>query len=120
MVAAPCIALGSLLKDVAQRWADKRKLQVAEKRLAGMSKQAAEAAVPLLTFDAIDVSFDALTDAEERRYFMNLPTSFSLPDEAVDRLRALGGRLLKESKKTQELLRAIEASNASASAARRP
>jgi NTE family protein len=107
-----------LLKDIAQRWADKRKLQVAEKRLAGMSRQAAEAAVPLLTFDAIDVSFDSLTDAEERRYFMNLPTSFSLSDEAVDRLRALGGRLLKESKKTQELLRAIEASNASV--ARKP
>jgi NTE family protein len=109
-----------LLKDIAQRWADKRKLQVAEKRLTGMSKQAAEAAVPLLTFDAIDVSFDSVTDAEERRYFMNLPTSFTLPDEAVDRLRALGGRLLRESKKTQELLRAIEESNASAAAARRP
>jgi NTE family protein len=98
-----------LLKDIAQRWSDKRKLQVAERRLAGMSSRAAEAAVPLLTFDTIDVSFDALTDEAERRYFMNLPTSFSLPGEAVDRLRELGGRLLRESKKTQELLRQVEA-----------
>ena len=76
-----------------------------------MSRQAAEAAVPLPTFDAIDVSFDALADEAERRYFMNLPTGFSLPEEAVDRLRELGGRLLRESKKTRQLLRQVEASN---------
>ena len=98
-----------LLKDIAQRWADKRKLAVAERRLAGLSKQAAEAAVPLLTFDAIDVSFDTIADDDERRYFMNLPTSFRLSDEAVDRLRELGGRLLRESKKLQVLLQQVEA-----------
>ena len=101
-----------LLKDIAQRWANQRKLEVAERRLAGLSRQAAEAAVPLLTFDAIDVSFDAIADDAERRYFMNLPTSFSLPDDAVDRLRALGGRLLRESKKTQELMREVQEANA--------
>jgi NTE family protein len=99
-----------LLKDIAQRWEGQRKLKVAEQRLAGLSKQAAEAAVPTLTFDAIDVSFDAITDDAERRYFMNLPTSFSLPDEAVDRLRELGGRLLRESRKTQALLQQIDVS----------
>lgn len=62
----------------------------------------------MLTFDTIDVNFDAVTDEAERRYFVNLPTSFSLPDEAVDRLRALGGRLFRESKTTQELLRQIK------------
>jgi NTE family protein len=107
-----------LLKDIAQRWEGQRKLKVAERRLAGLSKQAAEAAVPLLTFDAIDVSFDAITDDAERRYFMNLPTSFSLPDEAVDRLRELGGRLLRESRKTQALLQQIEVSTEPAPAGR--
>jgi NTE family protein len=92
-----------LLKDIAQRWLDQRRLQVAERRLAGLSRQAAEAAVPVLTFDTIDVSFDVLADSDERRYFMNLPTSFSLPGEAVDRLRELGGRLLRESKTFREL-----------------
>ena len=92
-----------LLKDIAQRWESQRKLRVAERRLAHMSRQAAEAAVPLPTFDAIDVSFDAVADEAERRYLMNLPTSFRLPEEAVDRLR--------ESKKTRQLLRQVEASN---------
>jgi NTE family protein len=100
-----------LLKDIAQRWENQRKLTVAEERLAGKSQAAAEAAVPLLTFDAIDVSFDAVEDETERRYFMNLPTSFHLPDEAVDRLRALGGRLLRESKKTRELIEHLESTN---------
>jgi len=96
-----------LLKDIAQRWANRRKLDIAEKRLEGMTKAQAEATLPAITFDAIDVSFDAITDPEERRYFMNLPTSFVLPDEAVDRLRAVGGRLLRESRSYQNLLKQI-------------
>ena len=96
-----------LLKDIAQRWSNARKLIVAERRLAGMSLQEADASVQKLTFDAIDVSFDAITDAKERDYFMNLPTSFSLPSEDVDRLRALGGRLLRESAVTQDVLKKL-------------
>ena len=96
-----------LLKDIAQRWASRRKLDIAEKRLEGMTKAQAEATVPAITFDAIDVSFDAIADPEERRYFMNLPTSFVLPDDAVDRLRAVGGRLLRESRSYQNLLKQI-------------
>ncbi len=104
-----------LLKDIAQRWSAQRRLTVAEKRLAGMSEQAAEAAVQSISFDAIDVSFDAIADADERRYFMNLPTSFTLPDDAVDRLRELGGRLLREAKPYRALLRQIEATGAASS-----
>ncbi|SEA68062.1 patatin-like phospholipase family protein [Variovorax sp. YR216] len=99
-----------LLKDIAQRWADKRELEVAERRLAGMSKAQAEASVPKLRFDAIDVSFESIADPEERRYFMNLPTSFVLPDEAVDRLRELGGRLLRESPAFKQLERDVSQS----------
>jgi NTE family protein len=109
-----------LMKDIAQRWADKRKLDVAERRIAGLSREQAEAAVPLLTFDAIDVSFDAIADEEERRYFMNLPTSFRLTDEAVDRLRELGGRLLRESKKLQVLLGQVNAQRLPDAQAPRP
>jgi NTE family protein len=36
----------------------------------------------------VDVSFKALQDKSERDYLNQLPTSFHLPDEAVDRLRA--------------------------------
>ncbi|ARN21351.1 patatin-like phospholipase family protein [Piscinibacter gummiphilus] len=101
-----------LLKDIAYRWAQVRKLKIAEAQLAGMSKPAAEASVPHLSFDTIDISFDALADETERTYFMNLPTSFSLPEEAVDRLRELAGRLLRESPKVQALLRQIDRANA--------
>jgi len=105
-----------LLKDIAQRWANQRRLEVAEKRLTGMTKTQAEAAVPALSFDAIDVSFDAITEPAERRYFMDLPTSFVLPGEAVDKLRAVGGRLLRESRGFQALLRQIEANRAALAA----
>ncbi len=101
-----------LLKDIAQRWANQRRLEIAEKRIAGMTKAQAEAAVPALSFDAIDVSFEAIADPAERRYFMDLPTSFTLPPEAVDRLRAVGGRLLRESRSFQALLRQIETNRA--------
>ena len=98
-----------LLKDLAQHWANRRQLDVAQRRIGGASQAAAEAAVPSITFDAIDVSFDAIADENERRYFMNLPTSFVLSSEQVDRLTALGGRLLRESKGYRSLLKAIAA-----------
>ncbi|MEJ8853250.1 patatin-like phospholipase family protein [Variovorax robiniae] len=106
-----------LLKDIAQRWADKRKLEVAERRLGGESKASAEAAVPELKFEAIDVSFDSIKDPVERKYFMNLPTTFFLQDQDVDKLRALAGRLLRESDAYAELRkrsRAVEAVKAGA------
>ena len=55
-------------------------------------------------FRLVEVSFDAIRDEEERRYFNNLPTSFHLQAEAVDRLREAGRRLLRESAVFQELL----------------
>ena len=45
----------------------------------------------------LNVSFDAIPDPEERAYFMNLPTSFLLPAEAVDRVRDVAGRVLRQS-----------------------
>ena len=109
-----------LLKDIAERWGQQRRLKVAELQLGGMSKAAAKAEVPALTFDAIDISLDAVADPVERRYFMELPTSFSLPAEAVNRLRALGGRLLRESKAALALVQKIPASGAAAATPARP
>jgi NTE family protein len=94
-----------LLKDLAQRWSDKRRLAVAELRLQGMAQQEAEARVPAVNFDAIDISFDAIADPAERRYFMELPTSFQLQDEAVDRLREVAGRLLRTDPRFKNLIR---------------
>ena len=53
----------------------------------------------------MDVSFESVPDPKERAYFMNLPTSFVLKEESIDRLRDVAGRLLRESKEYQALVR---------------
>src|SRR5262245_554888 len=93
-----------LLRDIAARWADRRELAIARRVDAGQSRAEAEAAEPTITFDAIDISFDAIEDPSERREFMEMPTSFYLPEESIDRLRELGGRLLRNSRPYRTLL----------------
>lgn len=58
-----------------------------------------------IKFFPIVLSFDNLPDPQERRYFLNVPTSFFLSDESVDRLREVGGRLLRNSPNFQALLK---------------
>ena len=53
----------------------------------------------------IDVSFQALDDSEEFEYLNDLPTSFVLSDEAVDRLRAAAGKIILRSPEFQRLLK---------------
>ena len=55
----------------------------------------------------IEIGFDDLEDHTERTYFNTLPTSFNLPPEAIDRLRAVGARLLRASSDYQRLLREL-------------
>ena len=59
---------------------------------------------PSIEVFVVDVAFDAIADPVERRYFTDLPTTFSLSDEQVDRLREIGGRLLRESPEYKRLL----------------
>jgi NTE family protein len=54
-------------------------------------------------FHFISVSFADLRDEAELRYFNELPTSFELPAEAVDRLRGTARRILGESREFQAL-----------------
>ncbi len=58
-------------------------------------------------FRLVHLSFDAVPDAEERAYLRGLPTSLSLSDTAVDRLRDVAGRLLRQSAGFQETLEAL-------------
>lgn len=60
-----------------------------------------------LEFFPIEVAFDYIADAEERAWFKNLPTTFELPRETVDRLRAIARRLLGEDPHFRNLLRAL-------------
>ena len=99
-----------LLKDIAARWETDRKIR----KLAGCSvnKDAPICAVanpPEAEIYAIDVSFAQLNDPAERAYLNQQPTSFSLPAEAVDRLRAAAGKIILDSPEFQRLLKDVGA-----------
>jgi len=85
------------LKDRAEIHKWRRELTIAHLRLAGKSEAQAEAAVPKISIQVVDIAFDAIRDPKEREYFMNLPTSFVLSAEQVDHLREIAGRLLRQS-----------------------
>ena len=93
------------MKDRAEIWKWRRDLLVAQARLAGVSQTQAEASVLKVTIEVIDVSFGAIGDPKERAYFMNLPTSFVLPPEAVDRLREVAGQLMRQSTEYESVVR---------------
>lgn len=93
------------LKDRAEILKWRRELLVAQARLAGASEAEAESRVPKITLDVVDVSFDAIREPAERAYFMDLPTSFVLPPEDVDRLRDMAGQLLRQSPEFQSVVR---------------
>ena len=95
------------MKEPAQIWAWRRELLVAQAQLKGPSRAQAEAKIPNVTLEVLDVSFSAIQDPEERAYFMNLPTSFVLPPEDIDRLREAAGRVLRESKEYKTIVRKL-------------
>lgn len=74
-----------LLKEQVTGWRDRAQ------------RSRGEGGGPGIEFYPIIVSFEMLKDPEERHFFMNQPTSFRLPDEDVDALREVGGRILRES-----------------------
>jgi len=56
----------------------------------------------------VQVAFEYIASAEERNWFKNLPTTFDLPRETIDRLRDVGRRLLGEDPKFQALMKALD------------
>ena len=61
------------------------------------------AVILLLIIYALYVGFDQIKDAKERRSFLNLPTTFALPKEDVDKLRKIGPKILDQSDGFQKL-----------------
>lgn len=92
------------MKDLAEVWKWKRELKIAQAQLAGMTKEEAEANVQDVSLEVIDVSFDEIPDQEERETFLNLPTSFVLPVEDIDRLREVAGRIMRGSHDYQSVV----------------
>jgi NTE family protein len=62
-----------------------------------------------VAFHMLEVSFDDEKDEQQRRFFHNLPTSFSLEEEDVDTLKAAGRQLLKANPEFQSLVRKLSA-----------
>lgn len=99
-----------LLKDIEQRWRLLRRLRESGALSGNTDPDIAEALKsPDIDIYAIDVSFAALKDKAEFDYLNNLPTSFSLPPEAVDRLRAAAATIIADSPEFQRLLKDIGA-----------
>jgi NTE family protein len=94
-----------LLRDKQARWQSMRRLRESPAFAANRDAAVATALrTPDATIYAIDVSFAALKDKAELEYLNELPTSFSLPGEAVDRLRAAAGKAIMASPDFQRLL----------------
>ncbi len=94
-----------LLKDIVARWKVLRQVRESREFRIGATGNLRELAdVPDIEIYPIDVSFQALEDKAEFDYLNDLPTSFVLSDEAVDRLRAAAGKIIANSPEYQRLL----------------
>ncbi|HSA61400.1 MAG TPA: patatin-like phospholipase family protein [Nitrospiraceae bacterium] len=68
-------------------------------------RQATQPGGKPLDYYVVEVTFKGLPDANERQGFLDLPTSFDLPDTDVDRLREVGKRILYSRPEFQKLVR---------------
>lgn len=101
-----------LLKESLNQWA--KDLQVRKDCESVLKDACPKAELPggdpaQVDFYPVVIGFDALEDAKERAYFKNLPTTFALPADTVDRLRAVGAKLLAESPDYRKLLKELDA-----------
>jgi len=99
-----------LLRDTSARWQTMRRIRDADGMAANKDPAIAAALrVPRAEIYAIDVSFPALKDKAERVFLNEQPTSFVLTPEAVDRLRAAAGTIIKDSPEFQRLMKDVGA-----------
>ena len=61
-----------------------RRLMVTRSGAARRRHQGESRGQPSGFLEVVSISFDEITNPEERAYFMSLPTSFSLPPEAIE------------------------------------
>jgi len=98
------------LKDISARWQQMRQVRnLASCSTNKDSPVCTAVRVPQAEVYAIDVSFAALPDQAERDYLNLQPTSFVLPPEAVDRLRAAAGTIILASPEFKRLLKDVGA-----------
>lgn len=93
------------LKDTAARWQANRKIRDYSAKKLKDPNIAEMTRVPDAEIYTIDVSFRQLKNEDERYYLNQQPTSFVLPDEAVDRLRSAAGQIIIDSPEFQRLVK---------------
>ena len=99
-----------LLKDTASRWRTLRTIRDSAAMKTNKDPVIADLLrIPAAEIYAIDVSFPKLKDKAELDYLNQQPTSFVLPPEAVDRLRAAAGTIIMDSPEFKRLLKDVGA-----------
>ncbi len=94
----------ALLSESFNRWADEIR-----RGRCGSSKITTEpGSCGDIEFYLVEVKFDALDDEAERHYFKQLPTSFVLKPEEVDKLRDAARQVLAKSKEFQRLVNDLQ------------
>ena len=94
------------LKDTMARWQSMRRIRDSATLPGNRDPELAVLArAPDIELHVIDVSFPPLKDKAEVEYLNNLPTSFVLPPEAVDRLRAAAKTIILSSPEFQHLVK---------------
>lgn len=78
--------------------------EVQENRCAGGPVSTEPGACGDISFYLVEVEFDALEDSEERTYLKQLPTSFRLDGDDVDRLRSAARRILSKDSQFKKFL----------------
>jgi len=95
-----------LLRDTASRWKMLRAIRDSGAIIDNGSPALHEVTrVPDLEVYVINVSFAEVQDVAERAYLNQQPTSFVLPSEAVDKLRAAAAKIVLESPDFQRYLK---------------
>ena len=97
-----------LFKETVEKWQreiNQRRQSTNAPASAASGSSAGKSLLEELQFYPIEVNFDAVPDETERKFFKKLTTSFKLPPETVDRLRAVAARLLRQSENYRKLLR---------------
>jgi NTE family protein len=93
------------LKDIDARWNTLRQIRGSVAFAKDKDPAMTEVVnAPNADIYVVDISFKALQDKSERNYLNQLPTSFHLPDEAADRLRAAARTLILNSPDLQQAL----------------
>ncbi len=90
----------ALLSESFNRWAD----EIRRGRCGSSKINTEPGSCGDIDFYLVEVKFDALDDEAERHYFKQLPTSFALKPDEVDKLRDAARRILAKSKEFQRLV----------------